>query len=566
MAKDDSPAAGKDLESTGSSPDYDEAIQASERQSRSEFGPLPIGMIATTLTPDRPSTYLVANDTFCRLTGYSHAELTGADLLGCVHPDEQSDLESAINSVISGVKDRICTETRLISKDGEIIHVRLTGSVIAPFHGDRRLVTYAEDISAAMRAQDELRRLERELRRLRRLDSLGQLADGITHDFNNMLTVITNFASLVRDEVIIAEATEGASRWGPVRWDVEQIEDAADRAKRLIRHLLAFARREQAEPAPVDTGTLISDATTLLREVLGEHIEIVTRLGAGIWPVGADAGLLEQSIVNLALNARDAMPGGGQVVIETANIDATAPGRSRENPADLAELLPGHYVAIRVIDTGTGMDQATADRAFEPFFTTKPAQQAAGLGLSSVRRIASQGSGNAWLRSEPGYGTTVTMVLPAMARSPAPWPVGGQPGEIARNAGAILVVDDEAGIRDVAHRILTWAGYQVTTAGSGHEAITVLTDQKKPVDLLLTDVVMPGLTGEPLAARARTLRPGIRILFMSGYERRAAHAPHWPHPARHVIAKPFSRAALLAQVSEALGTDSRTSGAARALH
>ena len=247
--------------------------------------------------------------------------------------------------------------------------------------------------------------------------------------------MIANYASLVRDELVVAEATESAAKWGPVRWDVEQIEEAADRAKRLIKHLLAFARREEAEPVLVDLGQMISDATGLLSEVLGEHVPVVTRQAEGLWPVQADPGLLKQVIVNIALNARDAMPGGGQVAIDAANIDMENLPADWQDAADLAELLPGRYVAFRVTDTGTGMDAVTAERAFEPFFTTKSGDQAAGLGLPAVRRFATQAGGKAWLRSEPGQGTTVTVVLPAAAGSEAPATAPGA-GDGVRRHGA----------------------------------------------------------------------------------------------------------------------------------
>jgi two-component system, cell cycle sensor histidine kinase and response regulator CckA len=535
------------------------AARASERRFGLDFGQAPYGMIVTGLDKDQQNLYLAINDTFCQLTGYPRGELIGADFLQDIHPDEQPAIEALTEDLIAGTVGQLRVDARLVRKDGETVQVHLTGSAINPPNGQRYLVTYIDDLTAVTRAQDEIRHLEQELQRLRRLDSLGQLADGIAHDFNNMLTVITNFASLVRDELIIAEASDGAAKWGPVRWDVEQIEDAADRAKRLIRHLLAFVRREQGPTGTLDIGRLINEATGLLREVLGEHIDVIIRHGTDVWPVAADPGLLEQAIVNVALNARDAMPGGGQIIIETANIDTANPspaasGSSWPDPDDLAELLPGQYVGIRVGDTGTGMDATTADRAFEPFFTTKPSDQAAGLGLPAVRRIAAQVGGDAWLRSEPGKGTTVTMILSTAGGSAATGSADRHAGR-AMEHGSVLVVDDEASIRDVAHRVLTSAGYHVTTAGSGQEAIALLADQGLPVDLILTDVVMPGITGEAFAARARDVRPGIHILFMSGYERGGGAAGNWPHPVRDVIAKPFSRAALLARVSRALAAD-----------
>ena len=203
-------------------------------------------------------------------------------------------------------------DARLVRKDGGIVWTHLTGSVIRPPASERYLATFVEDITDAEQARAEIQQLQRELQRSRRLASLGQLVGGISHDFSNTLTVIANYASLIREDVIVAETTESAAKWGPVRLDVEQIEQAADGAKRLIKHLLAFARREEAEPVLVDLGQLISDATGLLGEVLGEHVPVVTRQVEGLWPVQADPSLLKQAIVNIALNARDAMPEGGR--------------------------------------------------------------------------------------------------------------------------------------------------------------------------------------------------------------------------------------------------------------
>jgi PAS domain S-box-containing protein len=532
--------------------DYDGDGNQTHQLSQRSLGAAPSGMFAISLTAGRPNTYLAVDDEYCRLTGYSRSELGGADFLGDLHPEDEPSIEALFQKVVSGESRHFQARTRLVRKSGEIVWARLTGSVIEQPGGEPYLAAFVEDADATGQPEAEVHRMERELQRLRRLDSLRQLINGIAHDFNNMLTVIANCASLVRDEITVAETTESASRWGPVRWDVQQIEDAADRAKRLIRHLLAFAEREQAEPAPVDLGQLITDATGLLREVLGEHVTVVTRTGTGLWPVEIDPGLIEQAIMNIALNARDAMPSGGQLIIDTANVDTAHLGTvtDQQDIPDPADLLPGQYVEVRITDTGSGMDPVTAQRAFEPFFTTKPADRAAGLGLPTVGRIAAQAGGKAWLRSQPGAGTTVTIMLPAAPGAVASERSDQMPG----HAGAVLVVDDEPAIRDVAHRVLTCAGYQVTTTADGQEALALLADQAVPADLLLTDVVMPGISGSVFAARARALRPGMRVLFMSGYERPGAPEEGWPQ-SEHVIAKPFSRAALLARVSQALAAD-----------
>ncbi len=541
-APDERPAASEATTGT-----WGAALQATEQQFWRDFGPAPFGLVTVSLTAGMGWICLALNDTYCGLTGYSRTELGGSDFLGHFYPEDQPALEIGIQDVASGAAGQIEADARLVRKDGHIVGVHLTGSVIRPPAGERHLTMFVQDATAAGQARAETQRLQRELQRSQRLASLGQLVGGISHDFSNILTVIANYASLIRDEVTIAETTESAAKWGPVRWDVEQIEEAADRAKRLIKHLLAFARRQEAEPVLMDVGQMISDTTALLGEVLGEHIPVVHREAADLWSAQADPGLLKQAIVNIALNARDAMPQGGQVTIDAVNIDTENLPADWQG-ADLAELLPGRYVAIRVTDAGSGMDAATAEHAFEPFFTTKSGDRAAGLGLPAVRRFATQAGGKAWLRSGPGQGTTVTVVLPAAAGSAGP--AAGRQGRAAEPAGTVLVVDDEAAIRNVAHRVLTRAGYRVVTAADGPEALGLLQRQDIIPDLVLTDVVMPGMTGAAFADQARAMRPDLQILFMSGYEQPGAAEAGWPGPAAQVIGKPFSRAALLAAVTQ----------------
>lgn len=568
-------AAGNEqpLDAAAAGGDRGEALRASEQRLSREFGRAPYGLIATSLGAGRPTTYLMANDAYCQLTGYSWGELSGNDLLADIHPADQPTIDALIKQVIAGQADQITADPRLVRKDGSIVAVHLTGSGIQPPAGERYLAGFVEDATAAERARTVIGQLEHELARSRRMESLGQLVGGIAHDFSNLLTVVTNYASLVRDEVSVAEATESTTRWGPVRRDVEQIGEAADRAKRLIKHLLAYASRVEARPVQVDLGQLIGDVTLLLGDALGEQIRVVVSQPAGLWPVEADPGLLEQAIINIAVNARDAMPAGGQITIDTENIDtenidtedirAADLAVDRQHAAELAELLPGRYVGLHVTDTGTGMDAVIAERAFEPFFSTKAGDQAAGLGLPAIRRSMAQAGGKAWLRSEPGSGTTVTLILPAVAGSGS-GPAAGAAvpaEERATQAGSVLVVDDEPAIREVVYRVLSSAGYRVRTAANGAEALSLLGDPGTAADLVLTDVVMPGMTAAAFADRLLALRPEIKVLFMSGYERPDDVAHGWPGPEVQIIAKPFSRAALLARVTRVLAA-SRVSAVA----
>jgi PAS domain S-box-containing protein len=524
-------------------------LRASEQQFSREFGQAPVGLILAGLADGPRCVCAAVNDTYCELTGRSRAELSGTDFLSDFHPEDQPALELLIGDIVSGVAGKIEADARLVRGDGEIAWIRLTGSVISRAPGERYLAAYIEDATAAEQSRAEIQRLGRELQRSRRLASLGQLVGGISHDFSNTLTVIANYASLVRDEVVVAETTESAAKWAPVRWDVEQIAEAADHAKRLIRHLLAFASQQDTDPVIMDLGQMINDATGFLGEILGEHVPVVIRLTEGLWPVQADPGPLKQAIVSIALNARDAMPEGGQVIIRALNIDAENLPADWAAPTGPVELLPGRYVAFSVTDSGIGMDAATAERAFDPFFTTKSGDQAAGLGLAGVRRFAARVGGNAWIRSEPGTGTTVIVALPAAGGSD--WPATGYQERATELTGTVLVVDDEPAIRAVTHRVLTSAGYRVVTASNGHEALDLLKTQETAVDLVLTDVVMPGMTAAAFTDQVQAMRPGLPMLFMSGYEQQMPTGEGWSDEVQ-VIGKPFSRAALLARVTQVL--------------
>jgi two-component system, cell cycle sensor histidine kinase and response regulator CckA len=558
MVQEDSPVAAARWRTTVAvAQDQGETLRVSWQRYECEFGRMPCGMMATSLTTDRPNLYLAANEAFCKLIGYSWTELAGRDFLGDLEPEEQATLDLLTQQMMSGDTDHFQADTRMIRKDGETVAVRLTGWAIQPESGDRYLTTYAEDITTSSRATDEVLQLAHELARSRRMESLGHLVGGLAHDFNNLLTVIASYASLVHEEISVAEAADSLTRWGPVRSDVEQIQGAADRARMLIKRMLAFARREKAQSEDVDLAQVISDTTVLLNEMLGEHIPVIVQPGTSVWPVRADSAMVEQVITNIAVNARDAMTAGGQLTISTGNIDTMSMASAdlsvdQYDAAELGELLPGRYVALRISDTGCGMDPVIAQRAFEPFFTTKDANQSAGLGLTTVQRFAAEAGGKAWLESEAGTGTTVTVVLPAAQG--AGWEIsgtGGTPGRPA-HSGSVLVIDDEPQIREVVHRVLSSAGYQVTTAANGQDALALLAKPGTAADLVLTDIVMPGITGAAFAAQVQVMRPGIQVLFMSGYERPDSAAHGWPDTDVPVIGKPFSRASLLATVSQLL--------------
>jgi PAS domain S-box-containing protein len=341
--------------------------------------------------------------------------------------------------------------------------------------------------------------LEAQLNQLRRLESVGQLAGGIAHDFNNILGVIINYAQFVEDDLPAGSAAAD---------DVQEIRRAAERAAALTRQLLIFSRREVVRPQVLDLNVVVSELDKLLRRALGEHIELETRFSPEPVTVEADPGQIEQVLVNLAVNARDAMPSGGRLVIETSNVELDA---ETLRP----ELSPGRYARLTVSDTGTGMTREVAAHAFDPFFTTKPSGEGTGLGLATVYGIVTEAGGDVRLYSEPGIGTTVRVELPAIAGAPAQ----SERVKLERPAGrgeTVLVVEDEDGVRKLVQRVLETAGYDVMVADRGAAALEIL-EERPDVDLLLTDVVMPEMLGPELVAEASRRLPDLKILYMSGY-------------------------------------------------
>jgi signal transduction histidine kinase len=414
------------------------------------------------------------------------------------------------------------------------------------------------DVTERLEAQAERERLaaqterdaaERRMQHARRLESLGQLAGGVAHDFNNILAVITNYAELLSDTLVTP--TPSTADLAAARADLAQISRAAERATRLTKQLLAFGRREITQAEVLNLNDVITDVEQMLRRVLGEHINLIASLEPNLWPVCADPSQVEQILVNLAVNARDAMPTGGTLSIDTTNTEL-------EN-ADVegSTIRPGRYVRVRVSDTGTGMPLDVAERAFEPFYTTKPQGAGTGLGLATVYGIATAAGGDVRLYSESGIGTTVTIVLPATeiadqaehrdeARPAQPEPVAptGVP-----DRETILLVEDEDALRDATSRILTRAGYRVLAVGGGADAVRTAQTHPEPIGLLLTDVIMPEMMGNEVAARVRAVLPDVPVLYMSGYAQPVLAEHGTLDPGVTMIEKPFSSRELLDRVS-----------------
>lgn len=371
------------------------------------------------------------------------------------------------------------------------------------------------------------------------LQYVGQLAGGIAHDFNNILGVIINYARF---------AAGGVPPGSPAHEDIEEIRRAAERGVGLVRQLMILARREAGPQIAFDLNELIVGLDGFMRSTIGEQIRVERRLREGLWPLSEDPARIEQILINLAVNARDAMPAGGTLTFETDNVEL-GPGETMAHPG----VSPGRFVRLLVSDTGTGMDAEVAARAFEPMFTTKGSGRGTGLGLATVYSIVSQARGMIDLASEPGVGTSIEIHLPAASgqATQVPKPTRAAP---AGRGESVLITEDDAAVRRVAERILAGAGYSVRTAAGGPEALELLDDETAHFDLLLADLVMPGMRGDDLARRAVAMRPGLNVLFMSGYSDSAPPEDLGPTAGRTAfIDKPFDAGSLLEKLRELLG-------------
>ncbi len=401
------------------------------------------------------------------------------------------------------------------------------------------------DITERVRAERERELLQGRLAQSQRLESVGQLAGGVAHDFNNLLAVILNYASFVEEEL----------PEGELREDVEEIRRAAERAAALTHQLLVFSRRDVVDPKLVDLNAVVENLEKLLRRTIGDQIDLRTRLASNV-PVKADPGQVEQVLVNLAVNARDAMPDGGTLTIasEDAELDE-AYARSH------TDVAAGRYVRLSVADTGEGMPEEVRQRALEPFFSTKPKDKGTGLGLATVYGIVTQAGGHLQLDSEPGRGTVVSAYLPAAGSERAvPAQAKGQVGhgmqhglDSLRGGETILVVEDEDGVRDVAYRILSRDGYFVLAARNGADALGVVDGHEAQIDLLLTDVVMPEMSGAQLADRMARVQPELKVLYTSGYTSDARVLDGVLEGDVPFLQKPFSAEQLRHKVRETLG-------------
>lgn len=463
--------------------------------------------------------------------GYKAPNVIGRHIGFLFPPQHLEELDDALACITSGshVEQH---DTKRICLDGTVLDVSVTFAPILDING---VITGASvigrDITNRLRLEQERRTLETRLNQSERLESMGRLAGGIAHDFNNLLAVILNYATFVSEEL---DDTTAA------RADIEQIRLAAERASALTGQLLAFARREVMQPKILNLNAVVTDVEELLRRTIGEQIDVNISLTSDPWHIEADPGRLEQVLVNLVVNARDAMPQGGRIFIETSNVEL----ESDLNDPD-STLLPGRYAQLRISDTGVGMSGEVLSHVFEPFFTTKQQGDGTGLGLPMVFGIIRQAGGDIRLLSEVGVGTTCTIYLPTTDRAPSSSEGLDKPRALP-GTETILVVEDEDALREVARRILARNGYVVMTSSNGPDAIAMVESYEGVINLLLTDVIMPLMKGSEVAARVQSLRQGLPVLYMSGYAQPVLGSTLGEGQA--LLEKPFTEQQLLAEV------------------
>ncbi|PYP45955.1 MAG: hybrid sensor histidine kinase/response regulator [Gemmatimonadetes bacterium] len=473
---------------------------------------------------DSHGRYLDVNPRACELTGYAREELLQLTVSD-TYPAPDRDA-ATLRVVAVGSGRATVTERSLLRKDGTVIVVESNARRLP----DGRLLGAVRDIT-------ERKRLEEQLRQAQKMEAVGRLAGGVAHDFNNVLTAIFGYADLMAEEVPPSSAA---------RQDLDEIRKAAQRATALTGQLLAFSRQQVLAPVVLSMNDLVGDVDKMLRRLLGEDVDLRVSLASNAGNVRADPGQLQQVIMNLVVNARDAMPTGGKLLIETADAELT------EQYAELHQpVIPGQYVMLAVSDTGVGMDAQTRARIFEPFFTTKEKSKGTGLGLSTVYGIVKQSGGYIWVYSEAGHGTTFKVYLP---RVDAPVEPQAPAREAVTVTGTetILVAEDDETLRPLAKGLLEKLGYTVLEAENAEQALGVAGAHAGPIHLLVADVVMPGASGRELARRLAQSRPETRVLYVSGYTDDAIVHHGMLEPGLNFLQKPFTPAALARKVREVL--------------
>jgi len=484
---------------------------------------------------------LYTSPAYQKVLGYTSEELHSTSSFEQIHPDDRAQVEEAAKEAFRGGPGRRI-EYRMRHKNGSWLSLESTANPIRNSGGEvERLVVVNRDISGR-------KRLEEQFQQAQKMEAIGRLSGGIAHDFNNLLGVIIGYAEILQ---------EGLRSDHPLRHSANEILAAGRRAASLTRQLLAFSRQQVLEPRVLDLNVVVLNMESMLRRLIGEDVELSSRLDGDLGVVKADPSQIEQVIMNLAVNARDAMPDGGKLIIETSNMEMDQVFVSRYP----YPVLPGLYVRLTVTDTGVGMDAATRARIFEPFFTTKEKGQGTGLGLSMAYGVVKQSGGYIDVYSEPGLGTTFKIYLPRVDEAMTPFKGETELAGSLRGHETVLLVEDEASLRALTRNLLELVGYKVLDAENGADALDRSQAHNGAIDLLLTDVVMPGINGRTLADQLIQLRPQIEVIYMSGYTGQSVGARGILDAGSNFLQKPFTRDELARKVREVLDGKKRAASA-----
>ncbi len=495
-----------------------------------EHNPLP-----TWLYDTESLKFLRVNDAAVQLYGYGHEEFESMTILGIRPENEREKAFAYARSMKPEAEEYGIWMHR--SRDGRVFEAEIISHEL--WYADKRVrLVVAQDVS-------ERKQLESQLRQSQKMEAVGRLAGGVAHDFNNMLMVIKGHTELLLN---VLPPTESVAR------KIQQIDRSADRAAALTRQLLAFSRMQVLQLQVISLNTVVDEMGKLLPRLIGEDIELAVRTTVDLGAIRADASQMEQVIMNLAVNARDAMPNGGKLLIETANADL-----DHSYLISHPLMKPGPYVQLAVSDSGTGMDAETQAHIFEPFFTTKEKGKGTGLGLATVYGIVKQSGGFIWVYSEVGKGTCFKIYLPRVDHAEEHTVAPRVAAEVPHGTETILLTEDETDVREIARQFLESGGYQVIEARDGIDALQLARENRGKIDLLVTDMVMPGMTGQELAVQLQAEQPEIDVVFMSGYSEHAATEMADADPSVKLLTKPFSRAALLRTVREMLGSKAKFS-------
>jgi PAS domain S-box-containing protein len=478
------------------------------------------------------------------LLGYTQEDLANSSGLDQIHPDDRDKVIAASDEAKkTGIGRRL--EYRMRHKNGSWRVLESTANVVRDEKGvNERLVIVNRDVTERKQAEEELRESEHQLRQAQKMEAVGRLSGGIAHDFNNLLSVIIGYAEEL-------DTSQGESE--KLRKSAEQIKKAGLRAASLTRQLLAFSRQQVLQPKILEVNAVVVELAKMLQRLIGADIELKLTLDPAAGRVKADQSQLDQVIVNLVVNARDAMPNGGKLIIETANTEL-----NERQAARLRYVQPGSYVRLTVTDTGTGIDAETLAHMFEPFFTTKEKGKGTGLGLSTVYGIIKQSGGSIWVDSEVGKGSSFKILLPREAGKPSISNSRVSSAPLPRASSTVLVVEDEDSLRELIVDLLQRNGYRVLAAPDGAQALQIARNTRGYIHLLLTDVVLPGISGPVLAKQLAADKPGMRTLYMSGYSDFHSFGGSQLLMEARMLQKPFTKDVLLREVADVLTAEVET--------